>query len=74
MVAPLRRPSPLNRQASASTASVRPAYQRVTSIACPDDAPSPSTAPGRSNPATTFRVLLFSAVLRVAAPRPRPAR
>src|SRR5215469_13744272 len=74
IAAPSRRPRPWCRQASASTASVKPAYQAVTSNACPDGAPRPTMVPGSSSPAMTFRVLLFSAVLSVAAPRPRPAK
>ena len=35
---------------------------------------SPINAAGMSRPITTFRVLLFRAVLKVAAPRPRAAR
>ena len=40
----------------------------------PDGRPSPRIAAGSSRPATTLSVLLFRAVLKVAAPRPRAAR
>jgi hypothetical protein len=40
----------------------------------PERGPSPASVAGISRPATTLIVLLFSAVLSVAAPRPRRAR
>src|SRR5258706_12993036 len=58
----------------ASTPTVIRTYQTVVRTACPDGLPRPRIVAGSSRPATTLRVLLLRAVLRVAAPRPRAAR
>src|SRR5271154_6478432 len=49
-------------------------YHTAARIVWPDGRPSPINAAGISRPITTLRVLLFRAVLKVAAPRPRAAR
>src|SRR5260221_72211 len=58
----------------ASTPTVIRTYQTVMRTACPDGLPRARIVAGSSRPATTLRVLLLRAVLRVAAPRPRAAR
>src|SRR5215813_4585609 len=49
-------------------------YHTVMTVSCPDGWPRPTSVAGSKRPATTLRVLLFRAVLKVAAPRPRAAR
>ena len=49
-------------------------YQPAISVVSPAGWPRPITAAGISRPMATLRVLLFMAVLKDAAPRPRAAR
>ena len=72
--APATRRRLWSRYAHASTSAVRPTYHAARSVVRPDGGCRPTMVAGSRNPATTLRLLLVSAVLRVAAPRPFAAR
>jgi hypothetical protein len=72
--APWDRRSPRPVYAQTNVTAVRPRYQAATRVPCHEGGPSPTRIAGSSRPTVTFRALLFSAMLSVAAPRPRTAR